>query len=198
MFRIVQTGKTRCDGTAPFNVILYQETTVREFIQEALAASDDWGYIRIEKGLPIASTPCCPYKHGKLLPDAYIPFDEADMDRIVVSATADGGVRRMDYWLNLQEKEPEAGSFCFVWLALRLCENERHNCQGNASRPNRHAGVGRNDIEANKGSAAKQTGCQNCEGGEDSFCHGTILLFKPAAVKISRPGRCGRECEACR
>ena len=111
MFRIVQTGKTRGDGTAPFDVILYQETTVREFIQEVLSNPNDWGYIRIEKGLHFASTPCCPYGHGKLLPDAYIPFDEADMDRLVVTARADGGMGRMNYWLNLQEKEPKRAPF---------------------------------------------------------------------------------------
>ena len=198
MFRISQAGETRSDGTAPFDVILYQKTTVREFIQEALAAPDDWGYIRIEKGLPFASTPCCPYEHGKLLPDAYIPFDEADMDKFVVSATADGGMGRMDYWLNLQEKEPVSGSFCFTRLDLRLRENERHDCQGNASHPNRYTSAGRDDVEANKGSAAKQTGCQNREGGEESFYHRTFLLSKSTAVKISRPWRCGRECGACR
>lgn len=191
MFRIVQTGKTRGDGTAPFDVILYQETTVRKFLQEILAAPDDWGYIRIEKGLPFASAPCCPYEHGKLLPDAYIPFDEADMDRFIVSATADGGMGRMDYWLTLQEKEPVSGSFYFLLLVLRLRANERHNRQDDANSPDCHTGTGRDDVEADKGSAAKHTDRQDGEGNENLFCHSD---FPP----ISKPGRCGRGCEVYR
>lgn len=114
MFKIVQTGKSRDDGTAPFEVILFHEITVREFIQEVLACSDDWGYIRIEKGLPFASTPCCPYNRGRVLTNAYLPFDEADMGKTVVSARADGGLNRMDYWLTVQGREPEMGSLPYL------------------------------------------------------------------------------------
>lgn len=88
-------------GTAPYEVILFEKCTVREFVGYVLDTKSDWGYIGIynpEKN-PFFGYPHIEYSHGKLeVGSIFEDFGEF-LDKPVIKATADGGWSRMDYIL---------------------------------------------------------------------------------------------------
>ena len=97
MFRLIISGPTRSDCTAPYDVVLDRAYTVAEFIETVLQQKDEWGYIIIRQRPPVSwfDYPRCEYRCGELLsklPDLY-------SDQLVKLAEADGGWTRMDYIL---------------------------------------------------------------------------------------------------
>lgn len=87
-------------GTAPYEVILREHCTVREFVEYVLESGKDWGYIGIhnqEKG-PFFGYPNIQYSGSRLKSETEGNFVEF-LDKPVIKATADGGWSRMDYIL---------------------------------------------------------------------------------------------------
>lgn len=97
MFKLKQAGRERGDCTAPYDVILDKEYTVKEFIETVVSRDREWGYIGIAVKGSIFGDPHCEYKWGKLLYD----LPEEIHNKKVISVKADGGWSRMDYLLEV-------------------------------------------------------------------------------------------------
>lgn len=97
MFKFSQSGPISGDCTAPYEVSLDKEYTVRTFINEVLTRENEWGYIGIENGYAIFGDPFCEYRHGKLASK----MNEEILDKPVLSVSASGGYTRMDYLLKI-------------------------------------------------------------------------------------------------
>lgn len=94
MFKLYCVGKVCGDCTAPYGVELDKEYTVNEFVQ-AVLTRQEWGYIGIYCQGKIFGEPKCEYKDNKLL---YALPDNV-LNKRVVKAQADGGLKRIDYLL---------------------------------------------------------------------------------------------------
>lgn len=104
MFKLKQIRPEGSDCTAPYDVILDKEYTVREFINTVLTNEPrEWGYIGIIKRGEVFGDPCCEYSHGELL--SHLPDDI--LDRKIDWARASGGWSRMDYQFRLKETDNE-------------------------------------------------------------------------------------------
>ena len=104
MFKLIQSGPTCGDCTAPYNVILDKEYTVEDFIKTTLLRSDEWGYIGIFDEKSIFGNLNCEYRHGNLkthLPNEYL-------SKKVVRVMARGGWTMMNYILTVKERENES------------------------------------------------------------------------------------------
>lgn len=100
-FEFYNAGPTRGDCTAAYKIRLHKEFTVKEFVDEVLKDTSEWGYIRINIGKSFFDNPKCEYRRGTLLyelPECFLPLK-------VLSAKGDGGWSRMDYLLTVEEKE---------------------------------------------------------------------------------------------
>lgn len=98
-------------GTAPYEVILLEKCTVREFVQYVLDTNNEWGYIGIynPERNPFFGDPHVEYSYGKLKSKTselnyYFTLKQINqfgefLDKPVIKATADGGWSRMDYIL---------------------------------------------------------------------------------------------------
>lgn len=94
MIKFQQTARTGGDETAPYDVILDREYTVRELINYILTRKE-WGRIDIRcAGKQSASVG---YKGSKL--PSQLPDDI--QDRVVVSAKAAGGWSNMNYLIEI-------------------------------------------------------------------------------------------------
>ena len=95
-------------GTAPYDVVLLEKCTVREFVEYVLdSKKEDWGYISInnwstlefnDKKNPFFGYPHIKYSNGRLSSSIIEDFGEF-LDKPVGKATANGGWSRMDYIL---------------------------------------------------------------------------------------------------
>lgn len=89
-------------GTAPYNIVLHEKCTVREFVEYVLNnKSNEWGYIGINNpeknpffGYPNIQYSCGRIKAGYIIED----FGEF-LDKPIINVTASGGWSRMDYIL---------------------------------------------------------------------------------------------------
>lgn len=92
MIKFKQTARTGGDETAPYDVILDRQYTVREFIDYVLTRME-WGYIYFKGG------PHCEYRGSLLLsaiPDEY-------MEACIESVKAAGCWVRMDYRIEIKK-----------------------------------------------------------------------------------------------
>ena len=100
MFKLKQIRPAGSDCTAPYEVILDKEYTVREFINTVLTNEPrEWGSIGIIKRGAVFGDPCCEYRCGELL--SHLPDDI--LDRNIDWACAHGGWSLMNYQLRLKE-----------------------------------------------------------------------------------------------
>lgn len=98
MFKLVQSGPTGGDCTAPYDVLLNGEYTVEQFIHDVLLDEREWGRIGIYDSRSIFGNPSCEYRYGELvskLPDEYLKLN-------VTKARASGGWSLMDYILTVE------------------------------------------------------------------------------------------------
>lgn len=98
MFKLIQTGREGGDCTAPYDVELDKEYTVREFITEVLInRPNEWGDIYYCEGVKIrlVDDPHCEYRYGILL----TTLPEEILDKKVIYVTAHGGWSSMDYFI---------------------------------------------------------------------------------------------------
>lgn len=88
-------------GTAPYEVILLEKCTVREFVEYVLDTKKDWGYIGInnDERNPFFGWPNIQYSNGRLKAGSIIEDFGEFLDRPVSKAIASGGWSRMDYIL---------------------------------------------------------------------------------------------------
>lgn len=94
MLKFIQTHSMGGDCTAPYDVELDRPYTVREFINEILAASPhEWGEIRVVGCFSIK------YRYGKI--EDIIPARYADLS--VSEVKASGGYSAMNYRIKLSE-----------------------------------------------------------------------------------------------
>lgn len=94
MFKLYSAGAMCGDCTAPYDVELYKEYTVDEFVHAVLTRKE-WGYIGIYCQSKIFGEPKCEYSYDKLLYN--LPDDV--LNKKVIKVKAHGGWSRMDYLL---------------------------------------------------------------------------------------------------
>ena len=95
-------GNVRGDCTAPYDVVLSRECTLRELV-DVILTRNEWGYIGQYDPRTVFGYPCVEY-HGDQLYECTWrgSFNESDYKRKVVSVKADGGWTRMDYLITLE------------------------------------------------------------------------------------------------
>lgn len=93
-FRLVETGGPYGDCTCSYDVIFRSPMTLGEFIAALPHDEREWGCVRAEHH-KVAE-----YKRGTtVIMDSIYYF--CNLNRVVVSATANGGWSLMDYWVVL-------------------------------------------------------------------------------------------------
>lgn len=99
-FKLRQSGADRSDCTAPYDVIILENGTVKDFIDEVLEnRQGEWGTIAIfSKESPFGS-PRMEYRHGKPISRESLTEYE---DKQVISIKANGGWSNMDYVIKTQ------------------------------------------------------------------------------------------------
>lgn len=98
MFELKQIRPEGGDCTAPYDVILDREYTVREFVEAVLTnRPKEWGTIYYcMKDTPCSITdPCSEYERGYL--ECNLPDDI--LDKKIVYVTARGGWSMMNYFI---------------------------------------------------------------------------------------------------
>jgi len=102
MFKLLQAGREGGDCTAPYDVKLDKEYTVKEFVDAVLTRDSEWGYIGIiyRDAKSVFGDPHCEYSHGELLYN----LPEEVLNRKVNYVNAHGGWSRMDYRLYLKKE----------------------------------------------------------------------------------------------
>lgn len=95
-----QTSKVRGDETASYAVSNYKAKTVREFVDEVLQNTREWGYVKVVvDGVSWLSYPECEYRWGKLLSTLSSEY----LDKEILSIEGDGGWSRMDYYISIKD-----------------------------------------------------------------------------------------------
>lgn len=104
MFELIQSGSEGGDCTAPYNVKLDQEYTLKKFINAVLTSrSNEWGNICIAKrNCSWYNYPKIEYRYGKIV-DLSCPDFYDICDRKVKEVSASGGWTRMDYTIKLEK-----------------------------------------------------------------------------------------------
>lgn len=95
-------GNVRGDCTAPYDVVLSRECTLRELV-DVILTRNEWGYIGQYDPASVFGYPCVEY-HGKELYECKWRegFGEDYYQRKVKTVKADGGWSRMDYIVTLE------------------------------------------------------------------------------------------------
>ncbi len=95
-----QTSRVRGDETASYAVSNYKAKTVREFVDEVLQNTGEWGYIKIALNeVSWLNYPACEYRWGKLLSTLPVQY----LDKEIINVKGDGGWSRMDYYVYIKE-----------------------------------------------------------------------------------------------
>jgi len=91
MYQLKATGETYPDCTASYNIILDKEYTVKEFIEELLQNSKEWGNINISGFLFLK------YRSNVV---SEFKVDPITYDNLIIdSIISIGGYSRMDYFI---------------------------------------------------------------------------------------------------
>ncbi|MCM1031571.1 MAG: hypothetical protein NC410_09065 [Oscillibacter sp.] len=90
--KFIQTHSTGSDETAPYDVILDRECTVREFIDTVLQGKE-WGRIEIKNGSRME------YRRGDIISNDMTDYD---MERVINKVRAVGGWSNMNYYLEIK------------------------------------------------------------------------------------------------
>ena len=100
-FKLEMSGAERSDCTAPYKVIITEDGTLKELIDEILTnRKNDWGYIGIYSDKSFFGDPRMEYRYGKSIGREALAAYE---DKKVRMAKADGGWSNMDYVVVLEE-----------------------------------------------------------------------------------------------
>lgn len=97
--KLIKTGPTGSDETAPYSVTNYQAKTVVEFVHEVLEQNpNEWGYIKMKDepaGNDFNWNTRIEYRYGKLLNEIPDAWQSREIDKV----DAAGGWSRMDYFI---------------------------------------------------------------------------------------------------
>lgn len=103
--KLLQTGKAGSDCTAPYDVKIYGQCTVKEFVECVFAQfPKEWGYIGIADG-SIFGNPKVEYSKGRLTTENNLKNVE---NCTVLKATTRGGWSRMDYYLQIETRDGDS------------------------------------------------------------------------------------------
>jgi hypothetical protein len=96
------TGNVRGDCTAPYDVELSRECTLRELV-DVILTRNEWGYIGKDDPRDVFGYPRFEYSYDHIKEGSERGhFTEEDYNRIVKVVKADGGWSRMDYIVTLE------------------------------------------------------------------------------------------------
>ena len=98
LFELRAAGPEAGDCTTPYDVVLRNECTVREFIDEVLK-QNEWGSVIIGSRF---DGPRIEYKHDKIVSGV---FSQDILNAKIKNATAHGGWTLMDYMLDIRPGE---------------------------------------------------------------------------------------------
>lgn len=95
-------GNVRGDCTAPYDVELSRECTLRELV-DVILTRNEWGYIGKDDPRDVFGYPRFEYSYDHIKEGSERGhFTEEDYNRIVKTVKADGGWSRMDYIVTLE------------------------------------------------------------------------------------------------
>lgn len=105
MIKLIQTGGPYGDCTSDFNVKFDRPYTIGEFIKEIYeeATERSWGHVYVTNGRDRwDGKAICFYRYGweKPCPPVYL-------DRVIESATCNGGWSLLNFYVTLKEEVPE-------------------------------------------------------------------------------------------
>ena len=100
--KLIQSGRSGSDCTAPYYVEISGRCNVGEFVKYILTQfPNEWGYIGIDDG-SILGSPKVEYAKGVLITENVLK----DLENCtVINATASGGWSRMDYYLRIESED---------------------------------------------------------------------------------------------
>lgn len=105
MFKLIQSGPTGGDCTAPYDVSMDKTYTIKEFVDEILVNyPKEWGYIRVPDS--IFGSPGLEYRDGKII-SGYDDRWLIIQNHIISSVKASGGWSRMDYIITIISDESD-------------------------------------------------------------------------------------------
>lgn len=109
MIKLIKTGGPYIDCTSNFIVKFDHPYTIGEFIKEVYEENTDgaWGHIRVTNGRESwFGTDICFYRYGKWEK----PCPAEYLDRVIKSATCNGGYSLLNFYVTLTEEvEEDAG-----------------------------------------------------------------------------------------
>ena len=105
MIKLIETGGPYGDCTSDFDVKFDRPYTIGELIKEIYEEDgDSWGYVKIMNGREWWNgLDICLYRYGKWEK----PCPPEYLDRVIESATCNGGWSRLDFYVTLTEEMPE-------------------------------------------------------------------------------------------
>ena len=90
----IEYGKPCGDCTNVYKITIPPEMTVREFIEEWLTKTSEWGYFGISAPNTIFGDPLCEYAYGEIKGK---PLPDEVLDKKIVKAIGSGGWSRSDF-----------------------------------------------------------------------------------------------------
>lgn len=90
----ISFGSPYGDETCPYTVTYPPDMTVREFIEEWLTQTSEWGYFGISAPNKIFGDPVCEYASGEIKGD---PLPNYALDAKIKQVTGSGGWSRSDF-----------------------------------------------------------------------------------------------------
>ena len=98
--KFTRTSRIRGDECASYAVTEYKAKTVREFVNEVLQNTKEWGYIKVVvEGISWLEYPECEYRYGNFL--STLPAEY--LDKEITKVDGDGGWSRMDYYVSVKD-----------------------------------------------------------------------------------------------
>ena len=90
----IRHGRTGSDCTSQYYVTVPNGMTVREFIDEWMEDTSEWGYFGINNGVSVFGSPRCEYSHGEIVTN---PLPDNYLDAPIKSVSGSGGWSRSDF-----------------------------------------------------------------------------------------------------
>ena len=90
----ISFGPSGSDATSPYTVTYPPDMTVREFIEEWLTKTSEWGYFGISAPNTIFGDPLCEYAYGEIKGK---PLPDYALNAKIKQVTGSGGWSRSDF-----------------------------------------------------------------------------------------------------
>ena len=90
----ISYGRSGTDCSNEYLISFPKGMTVREFIEEQLKDTSEWGYFGVKRLVYKPDALCCSYKYGAIESKA---LPEEVLDSVIIEVTGSGGWSRSDF-----------------------------------------------------------------------------------------------------